>query len=214
MTDKMGKLSITPPQTQGATNVTRVEHKVTPESRVRKNGHKPGVIWLTGLSGSGKSTLAIGLEKALFDHGFQTYVLDGDNLRYGLNKDLGFSPEERMENIRRVGETAALFARAGFIVISAFISPYRTDRAQARVAAGEDFHEVYVSADIEVCEARDPKGLYKRARAGEIPDFTGVSAPYEVPEAPDLVVDSGHQKVEETLQDLLDYVSEKFTLKS
>jgi bifunctional enzyme CysN/CysC len=192
--------------TTRASNVRRVEHRVTPEERARRNGHAGGVIWLTGLSGSGKSTLAIEAERRLFARGYQVYVLDGDNLRFGLNADLGFSPEDRVENIRRAGEVAALFARAGLLVLAAFISPYQADRDRARQAAGAAFHEVWVKADLAICEARDPKGLYRKARAGQIADFTGVSAPYEVPEIPELVIDTGGRDVDACLEELLAYV--------
>ena len=158
-------------------NISTVEHRIAKEARWRINGHLGGVLWFTGLPGSGKTTLAFELERRLFGRGMQVYVLDGDNLRHGLNADLGFLPEERRENIRRVGETAALFADAGFIVLSAFISPYRADRRRAREAATDPFHEIYLSASLEVCEARDPKGLYERARQGEIEDFTGNHRP-------------------------------------
>ena len=192
--------------TARATNITRVDHRVTAEHRSARLGHQGAVIWLTGLSGSGKSTLAVELEKELFNRDFQVYVLDGDNVRHGLNANLGFSPEDRSENIRRVGEVAALFSRAGFIAISAFISPYRSDRERARAAAGAGFHEIYLNADLSVCEGRDPKGLYKRARAGEIPDFTGISAPYETPEAADFVVDTGRLNVKECVDLMVAYV--------
>ncbi len=171
-------------------NITKVAHAVSRTERAAKNAHNGAVIWLTGLSGSGKSTLAMALERALHEQGKQAYVLDGDNVRFGLNSDLGFSPEDRTENIRRIGEVANLMANAGLICITAFISPYREDRDRARQAAKELFCEVYVKADVAVCEERDPKGLYKKARAGEIPEFTGISAPYEAPEEPDLVVDT------------------------
>ena len=190
-------------------NITRVEHRISTEDREARNRHKGGVLWFTGLSGSGKSTLAIALEEELFSRGYQVYVLDGDNVRAGLTSDLGFSHEDRTENIRRVGEVAALFARAGIICISAFISPYREDRVIARRAAGEKFFEVYVSADLATCERRDPKGLYKKARAGEIADFTGVSAPYEAPDAPEFVVDTNLQTVQESVASLVDFVTAK-----
>jgi len=192
--------------TARATNITRVDHRVTSQHRTERYKHQGAVIWLTGLSGSGKSTLAVELEKELFNRDRLAYVLDGDNIRHGLNANLGFSPEDRSENIRRVGEVAALFSRAGFITISAFISPYRSDRARARTAAGEGFHEVYVSADLSVCEQRDPKGLYKRARAGEIPDFTGISAPYEPPESAELVIDTENLGIEECVKMMAEYV--------
>ena len=167
-------------------------------------------MWFTGLSGSGKSTLAFELEQRLFARGYQVYVLDGDNIRHGLSADLGFSPEDRNEHIRRVGEVAALFSRAGILAISAFISPYRTDRDRARTAGGDAFREVFIEADLETCEARDPKGLYKKARAGEIPDFTGISAPYEEPKDADLVVATGGRSIEECLTVLENFVESEF----
>ena len=196
-------------RTVRATNITRVDHRVTDTDRVARFGHTGGVLWLTGLSGSGKSTLAVELEKELFNRDYQVYVLDGDNIRHGLNANLGFSPEDRSENIRRVGEVAALFARAGFIAISAFISPYQSDRERAREAA-DDFHEIFISANLDVCEQRDPKGLYVKARKGEIPDFTGISAPYEEPDHPALAVDTGALSIDESVQVILDYVIQNF----
>ncbi len=196
-----------------ATNLTEVAHGITHDMRVTQNGHAPGVLWFTGLSGAGKSTLAIELEQRLFRKGYQVFVLDGDNVRHGLNANLGFSPEDRAENIRRVGEVAALFAEAGMLVITAFISPYRADRDRARQAAGDIFHEIYVAADLATCEGRDPKGLYRRARAGEISDFTGVSAPYEPPADPELTVDTSQLDVEAAVEQLVDYVEAKFALK-
>ncbi len=199
--------------TRRATNVARVEHRVTEQERTTRSRHRGGVLWFTGLSGSGKSTLALELERRLFERGYQVYVLDGDNLRHGLNADLGFSPEERTENIRRVGEVGALFARAGFIALSAFISPYRSDRTRARQAAvGGMFHEVFVKANLATCEARDPKGLYKKARAGEITDFTGIDAPYEEPETPDFVIDTSRATIDESVGQLIDYVVRNFAL--
>jgi bifunctional enzyme CysN/CysC len=187
-------------------NITQVEHRISTADREARNRHKGGVLWFTGLSGSGKSTLAIALEEALFQRGYQVFVLDGDNVRSGLTSDLGFSHEDRTENIRRVGQVAALFAQAGVICISAFISPYRDDRALARQAAGDKFFEIYVSADLATCERRDPKGLYKKARAGEIADFTGISAPYEPPTAPEFVVDTAQQKVRESVDALVEFI--------
>ncbi|MCS7268181.1 MAG: adenylyl-sulfate kinase [Geminicoccaceae bacterium] len=195
-----------------ASNISAVGHAVSRAARAARNGHKGGVLWFTGLSGAGKSTLALALERELFAKGYQVYVLDGDNIRGGLCRDLGFSPEDRAENIRRVGEVAALFADAGFIAISSFISPYRSDRQRAREAAGENFHEIYIKADLAVCEKRDPKGLYKRARKGEIKDFTGISAPYEAPENPELVVPTDELGLEDCLALLLRYVEEHFRL--
>jgi bifunctional enzyme CysN/CysC len=190
-------------------NITRIEHRVSIDDRERRNKHKGGVLWFTGLSGAGKSTLAFALEEELFRRGYHVYVLDGDNVRYGLNSDLGFSHEDRTENIRRVGEVAALFARAGVICISAFISPYIDDRELARRAAGDRFYEVYVQADIATCEKRDPKGLYRKARSGEIADFTGISAPYEAPEHADITIDTRVLSVTESVQRLIDFVTAK-----
>ena len=192
-----------------STNITAVGHAVTREARSVRNGHKGAVLWFTGLSGAGKSTLALALERELFAKGYQVYVLDGDNIRGGLNANLGFSPEDRAENIRRVGEVAALFADAGFIVISSFISPYRSDRERARTAVKDAFHEIYVKASLAACEDRDPKGLYKRARKGEIPDFTGISSPYEAPEHPDLQVPTDELPIEECLGVLIKYVENR-----
>lgn len=188
-------------------NIYQAEHLVTREERERRSGHQGAVVWLTGLSGAGKSTLAMALERALFARGASVYVLDGDNVRAGLNSDLGFSTADRAENIRRVGELAALFADAGTIVITAFISPMKRDRDIARKAAGQRFHEVFVKADLETCEARDTKGLYKRARSGEILDFTGISSPYEVPDHPNLELDTAEMTVEACLEELIAYVS-------
>lgn len=191
-----------------STNIHAFDFRVTAEQRAMANGHKGGVLWFSGLSGSGKSTIANELQNALFRKGYQVYVLDGDNIRRGLNSDLGFEHKDRTENIRRVGEVAALFANAGTIVISAFISPYRADRAHARAACPEGFHTIYIKADLNTCESRDPKGLYKMARKGEIAEFTGISAPYEEPEDPDLVVDTAKNSIEESVAMLVSYVEE------
>ena len=191
-------------------DITPVEHRITTGQRETRNHHKGGVLWMTGLSGSGKSTLAFSLEKYLFDQGYLAYVLDGDNIRYGLNSDLGFAPQDRTENIRRIGEVASLFSHTGFIVISAFISPYRSDRKMAR-GVSDNFHEIYIKADLETCEKRDPKGLYKRARAGQIANFTGISAPYEEPESPELILET-KEDVESCLKILIDYVEKQFPL--
>lgn len=187
-------------------NIYAVDHLLSPVARAARNGHKGVVVWLTGLSGAGKSTLAMRIEHVLFNRGMQTYVLDGDNVRTGLCADLGFSNDDRMENIRRVGEVAALMANAGLITITAFISPFRTDRRRARDAAGENFHEIYVKADLETCEERDPKGLYKKARKGEIKDFTGISSPYEPPESPDLTVDTTNHGVDACVEMIVEYI--------
>jgi bifunctional enzyme CysN/CysC len=195
-----------------ASNLTAVDHGVENTRRAARNRHQPGVLWFTGLSGAGKSTLAMALEHRLFDEGYQVYVLDGDNVRTGLNANLGFSPEDRAENIRRVGEVAALLSDAGLIVITAFISPYRADRDRAREAGGNSFREIYIKADVETCESRDPKGLYKRARAGEIQEFTGISAPYEEPADPELVVDTSDRDIESCIDELVAYVKDNFVV--
>ena len=189
-----------------SSNIVRHVHPIELADRWHANGHKSAIIWLTGLPGAGKSTLAFGLEQVLFRKGMHAYVLDGDNIRHELSADLSFSPADRTENIRRVGQTAGVFARAGVIAISSFISPYRADRDRARAVAPELFHEVYLSADIAACEKRDPKGLYAKARRGEIKDFTGVSAPYEEPVAPEINIDTGKLTVEESLDTLVEYV--------
>ena len=182
---------------QKATNITWHETTVTAEDREKLLNQKGCVIWFTGLSGSGKSTLANAVEHVLHQQRHHTYVLDGDNVRHGLNKNLGFSPEDREENIRRIGEVAKLFADAGSIVMTAFISPYRADRDQARALIAEGrFIEVFVDCPLEVCEERDTKGLYKKARAGEIKEFTGISAPYESPLNPEVIVNSAELSIE------------------
>ena len=193
-------------------NLVTVHHCVRPEDRVRVNGHYGAILWFTGLSGAGKSTLAVELERVLFGKGYQVYVLDGDNVRQGLSADLGFSPQDRAENIRRVGEVAGLMAEAGMIVVSAFISPYRADRDRIRAAHPGCFHEVYINAPLHVCEARDTKGLYRRARAGEIKEFTGVSAPYEPPVAPDLDIPTAEWPLERCLSELVGFVQKKLSL--
>ncbi|HVF10646.1 MAG TPA: adenylyl-sulfate kinase [Abditibacteriaceae bacterium] len=192
-----------------STNIVWHEHSVTREEREKKFGHRGCTVWLTGLSGCGKSTLANALDDALWRRGIRSYVLDGDNIRHGLNKDLGFSPEDRTENIRRIGEVAKLFTDAGIINSTAFISPYRADRDRARGSQKEgDFIEVYVKASVEACEKRDTKGLYAKARAGQIPEFTGISAPYEEPANAEVIVDTEAQTVEESLGAILSYLEE------
>jgi adenylyl-sulfate kinase len=181
--------------------------KITREIREQRNRHKGAILWLTGLSGAGKSTVATELERELFAMGLHTYILDGDNIRHGLSANLGFSPEDRTENIRRVAEVARLLMDAGVMVITAFISPYRDDRRLARSLVNEgEFVEVYVNAPLEVCEQRDPKGLYKKARAGEIANFTGVSAPYEPPDRPELVVHTDKQTPAECVAHIIDFL--------
>jgi bifunctional enzyme CysN/CysC len=195
-----------------STNIFMVEHRVPEPDRWRMNGHRGGILWMTGLSGAGKSTLAFTLEHYLFQRGYQVYVLDGDNVRHGLCSDLGFSPEDRVENIRRVGHAAILFARAGFLVITAFISPYRADRDRVRALAPDLFREVFIEADLETCEQRDPKGLYAKARRGEIDKFTGISAPYEPPKSAEMQIDTVNHSIEECLAQLNDYVSRTFVV--
>ena len=196
-------------QTPKSENIFWHEGHITRADRERLHGHRGVTIWFTGLSGSGKSTLARAAEEALFERGCQVYVLDGDNIRHGLNRDLGFSPADRKENIRRIGEVAKLFTDFGAIVLTAFISPYREDRNTARAVHAEgDFVEVFVDCSLEVCEGRDTKGLYKKARSGEIREFTGISAPYEPPEAPELTLNTSESSVEECVAQLLDYLKE------
>ena len=195
---------------QKSTNITWHHGKITKEDRIRLMRQKGVTIWLTGLSGAGKSTIAVELEHALVENGHQAYILDGDNIRHGLNKNLGFSPEDRAENIRRIGEVAKLFTDANIITITAFISPYRKDREEARALQREgEFIEVYVKCPVEVCEERDVKGLYKKARAGEIKEFTGISAPYEEPLDPEITIDTSRLSVEESTRTIIGYLEEK-----
>ncbi|MBO42085.1 MAG: adenylyl-sulfate kinase [Rhodospirillaceae bacterium] len=193
-------------------NTVEVASRVSNAARMCKNRHRGGVLWFTGLPGSGKSTLAVELERKLFDAGYTVFVLDGDNMRRGLNADLGFLPEERTENIRRVGEVAALMADAGLITIAAFISPYQKDRDRARKAAKDNFHEIAMKADLATCESRDPKGHYKRARTGEIQDFTGITAPYEEPVHPELSIDTANNSIDQCVAQLMNYVIRNFAL--
>jgi bifunctional enzyme CysN/CysC len=190
------------------------DHHVTRAARCAANGHQGAVIWLTGLSGSGKSTLAMALERELFARGRQVYVLDGDTLRTGLNSDLGFGAEARAENIRRTAEMARLFADAGLVVITSLISPFAAERDKARTIIGANFHEVHVKADLATCEARDPKGLYAKARAGEIRNFTGIDSPYEAPESPDLVIDTATSSKDAALAELVGYVERAISVRA
>ena len=191
-----------------SSDITWHRGKVSRTERVEKLGQDAATIWLTGLSGSGKSTLAFELERRLLDMGMVAYVLDGDNVRHGLSRDLGFSPEHRTENIRRIAEVARLFNDAGMVLITAFISPYREDRDMAREIIGtERFVETHLAADVAACEARDPKGLYRKARAGKLPNFTGISAPYEAPLAPEVVLDTGVLSIEESITRLVEAVA-------
>jgi adenylylsulfate kinase len=185
---------------QRATNITWHEQKITAERLEQRYGHKGATLWFTGLSASGKSTIANAAANALFERGIHTFVLDGDNVRHGLNKDLGFAPDDRVENIRRIGEAAKLFTAAGIVNLCAFISPYEADRAIARDLQPESFFVVHCHADVEVCEQRDPKGVYKKARSGKIKGFTGVDAPYEIPENPDLRIETAKMSVEEGVE--------------
>ena len=196
-------------------NIVWHAHSVSREKREIKNGHKGCVLWYTGLSGSGKSTVANKLEELLASQGAQTYLLDGDNIRFGLNSDLGFEEKDRRENIRRVSEVAKLFADAGTIVSVAFISPYREDRERARAIvekSGLVFVEIYVKCSLAVCESRDPKGLYKKARSGEIKNFTGLDAPYEEPLSPDLVLLSDKFTPEELSKEIMTFLNQKHIL--
>jgi len=180
------------------------------EDYEKKNGHKSGVIWFTGLSGSGKSTIARALQHELFARGCMVYVLDGDNVRHGLNSDLGFDEADRKENIRRISEVAHLFQSAGFIVLTAFISPFREDRDRARqIIEPSPFVEVFVDTDLEVCQSRDPKGLYKKALSGEIKDFTGISSPYEAPEKPEVTLKTTKQSVSESVNQTITWLENK-----
>lgn len=188
-------------------NITWHNSKVPAEARALLQRQNAATIWLTGLSASGKSTLAYELERLLHDSGHASYVLDGDNIRHGLSADLGFSPESRKENIRRVAEVAKLFNDAGLVVITAFISPYREDRGLARHIVGpERFIETYLTADMAICERRDPRGLYRRARAGEIPNFTGITSPYQAPYDPEIRLNTGMLSIEESVLQLFDAV--------
>lgn len=193
-----------------ARNIAWHHGAVSREDRARLLGHRGVTLWLTGLSGSGKSTVAWRVERMLVERGVLAYVLDGDNVRHGLNRDLGFDPEQRSENIRRIAEVAKLFTDAGVLTLTAFISPYRADRAQARALfAPGDFLEVHCAATVAECEARDPKGLYAKARTGEIPEFSGISAPYEPPEHADLVLPTGREGVDESARAVLAFLTER-----
>ncbi|ERJ17553.1 Adenylyl-sulfate kinase protein [Salinisphaera shabanensis E1L3A] len=194
-----------------SSNIVWHEGTVGRKHRELLNQHRGFTIWFTGLSGSGKSTLSVALEERLYQMGCRTYRLDGDNVRTGLNRDLAFSPEDRIENIRRIGEVAKLFRDAGLINLTAFISPYRQDRDMARnlsQRADNDFLEVFVDAPLDVCEQRDPKGLYKKARAGSIPNFTGISAPYEAPEYPEIHIRTDETSIEQGVDQIVAYLIE------
>lgn len=191
-------------------NITWHHMTVTKKDRHHINGHKSCVLWFTGLSGSGKSTLANAVDYALFQQNFRSYVLDGDNIRHGLNNDLRFGDEDRKENIRRIGEVAKLFVDSGIIVSSAFISPFREDRTLVRkmFETGE-FIEIFVNCPIHVCENRDPKGLYRKARSGVIPNFTGITSPYENPHNPEILIDTNQMTIDQSVQQIIGYLKEK-----
>ena len=193
---------------QKSSNVVWHQATVTRELREQRNKHRGAVLWFTGLSGSGKSTLAHAVEARLFDRGCQTFVLDGDNVRHGLCADLGFTDDDRQENIRRIGHMAHQFSQAGIIVLTAFISPFRVDRERVRKIAGQDFHEIYCNCSLEKCEERDVKGLYKKARAGDIAHFTGISSPYEAPEQPELIT-STESNLAGSADAVIDYLQQK-----
>ena len=202
--------AMSPPK---AENLTWHIGEVDREARAAAHGHRGAVLWFTGLSGSGKSTIGHRVERMLIERGAFAYVLDGDNIRHGLNSDLGFSAEDRVENIRRIGEVARLFADAGALVLSAFISPYRKDRDRVRALMGPgEFIEVFVDTPLEVCEARDPKGLYKKARAGEISNFTGLDAPYEAPESPEVHLRTVNFSIDEAAAQVIHYLEEQNVL--
>jgi adenylylsulfate kinase len=188
-------------------NITWHHPIITRDDRERLLGQKGFTLWFTGLSRSGKSTLATEVEKRLYERGHISFILDGDNIRHGLNRDLGFSPEDREENIRRIGEVARLFSQAGIINMTAFISPYRADRSKARDLASEgEFIEIYCKCPVVACEKRDEKGLYKKAKTGEIPEFTGISAPYDEPENPEITIDTDKDKIEEGVEKIILYL--------
>jgi len=188
---------------------------VTRDHREILNQHKSAILWFTGLSGAGKSTLAHAVEEKLHEMKARTFVIDGDNVRQGLCGDLGFTSEDRVENIRRIGEVAKLFTEAGVIALTAFISPFRADRDRVRALVPDgDFIEIYCAADLSVCEDRDVKGLYKKARSGDIPNFTGISSPYEAPENPELTVDTGGQEIEACVDQVISYLTQKGILKA
>jgi len=197
------------PNLENKTNIKWHESTINRQNLESLRGHKGMVLWFTGLSGSGKSTLANALNEALHSKKVSTYLLDGDNIRHGLCRDLGFSDKDREENIRRIGEVANLFMNAGIVTITAFVSPFRSDREKVRKIIGKDFIEIFCAANIDICETRDTKGLYKKARLGEIKDFTGISSPYEIPKAPEIRVDTGSLDLNDSVRQIMKYLSEK-----
>ena len=194
-------------------NIIYHQASVTRIRRNKLNDHRSVVLWFTGLSGSGKSTLAHSLEEKLFQRGCRTFVLDGDNVRHGLNSNLDFSDASRTENIRRISEVSKLMLESGLIVMTAFISPFKKDRYEAKkLISNNDFFEIYCKATLEICEARDVKGLYKRARAGEIKNYTGIDSPYEEPENPDLIVDTDNETLEDSVSKILNFLEKNFLI--
>ncbi len=195
-------------------NIVWHEHAVSRETKEEKQGHKGAVLWFSGLSGSGKSTIANWLEQALVERNVRTYILDGDNVRHGLNAGLGFSNEDRIENLRRVSEVAKLMCDAGVVVLTAFISPFKQDRERVRALLGDDYIEVFVDTPLSVCESRDPKGLYKKARAGQIKHFTGIDSPFEAPENPDIHIENHEKSADTIVQQLLSYLEDRGVIQS
>ena len=197
------------PNLENKTNIKWHESTINRQNLESLRGHKGMVLWFTGLSGSGKSTLANALNEALHSKKVSTYLLDGDNIRHGLCRDLGFSDKDREENIRRIGEVANLFMNAGIVTITAFVSPFRSDREKVRNIIGKDFIEIFCAANLDICETRDTKGLYKKARLGEIKDFTGISSPYEIPNNPEIIVETGSLDLKTSVRQIMKYLSEK-----
>lgn len=194
-------------------NITWQSSSINRQDREKHNGHRSRAIWFTGLSGAGKSSLAFALEQYLYEQGVSCYVLDGDNVRHGLNRDLGFTAADRQENLRRIGEVSKLMVDAGLFVLSAFISPHEQDREMVRqLFEPDDFIEIYVRCSIEECERRDPKGLYKKARNGDIPHFTGISAPYDVPKSPSVIIDTEQSSIEEAVQEIIQHLEQNGAL--
>ena len=197
------------PNLENRKNIKWHNSSISRQDLERLRGHRGMVIWFTGLSGSGKSTLANALNEALYAKKISTYLLDGDNIRHGLCKDLGFSDKDREENIRRIGEVANLFMNAGIVTITAFVSPFKSDREKVRKIIGKDFIEIFCAANLDICEKRDTKGLYKKARLGQIKDFTGISSPYEIPNDPEIIVDTGSMDINDSVIQIMKYLSDK-----
>ena len=197
------------PNLENKKNIKWHNSVISRENLETLRGHKGMVLWFTGLSGSGKSTLANALNENLHAYKISTYLLDGDNIRHGLCKDLGFSDRDREENIRRIGEVANLFMNAGIVTITAFVSPFKSDREKVRKIIGKDFIEIFCAANLDICETRDTKGLYKKARLGEINDFTGISSPYEIPDDPEIIVETGSLDLDTSVKQIMKYLREK-----